>query len=274
MSTAPNTSRCLRWLKPLLSTRLVEIRLGQGGARTAAADGCRGRGTRPVAERADEGSREVKRLIALAALVTMVAACSGKESGEAEKPSPAADFGCRHARSGPRDREGGLHLRLPDGRHLPRAIRLFRRQAEPGVQGRLERDPQHRTRLHAAGQGDPDAELGHPLLGRRCGPAHRAAGAHRPADRAGPLLLAPVRRRLHLQFPLRRQPHHRQRRRQIPSGRPELERRQSPRASTRSSARTPTWRSCCTARSCSARPTSTTSSRSRRDIRSRRCRSS
>jgi len=31
----------------------------------------------------------VKRLIALAALVTMVAACSGKESGEAEKPSPA-----------------------------------------------------------------------------------------------------------------------------------------------------------------------------------------
>jgi hypothetical protein len=31
----------------------------------------------------------MKRLIALAALVTMVAACSGKESGEAEKPSPA-----------------------------------------------------------------------------------------------------------------------------------------------------------------------------------------
>ena len=58
---------------------------------------------------------------------------------------------------------------------------------------------------------DPDAELRHPVLDAGRGPARRAAGADRPADRAGPLLLAAVHRRLHLQLRLRRQPHHRQR---------------------------------------------------------------
>ena len=41
----------------------------------------------------------------------------------------------------------------------------------------------------------------------------------RAADRAEPLLLAAVRRRLHLQLRLRRQPHHRQRRGQVPARR-------------------------------------------------------
>ena len=50
------------------------------------------------------------------------------------------------------------------------------------------------ARLHARRQGDPDAQLGHALLLGRRGPARRAAGAHRAADREGALLLAAVHR--------------------------------------------------------------------------------
>ena len=139
----------------------------------------------------------------------------------------AADRGRRHARAGPRDRERGLHLRLSDRRQLPGPVLVLRRQGRSRVQGRLERDPQHRTGVHARGQGDPDPELRYAVLRGGCRPARRAAGADGAADRAGPLLLAAVRRCLHLQLRLRRQPHHRQRRRQIPAGRAELEGRQA-----------------------------------------------
>ena len=110
-------------------------------------------------------------------------------------------------------------------------------QRGPGVQGRLERDPQHRARLHAGRQRDPDAQLRHAVFVARCRPARRAAGADGAADRAEPLLLAAVRRRLHVQLRLCRQPHHRQRRGQLPAGRSRLEGRQARRASTTSSAR-------------------------------------
>ena len=164
----------------------------------------------------------------LSALVTVLAACSGKESG------------------GGRRRLRRRRLRLPS-----RPIRPARSRRRPTSTASrwstttacstpissTSRIPEYKggwNEIHNTarvytprGQGDPDAELGHPVLGRRRGPAHRAAGADGPADRAGPLLLAAVRRRLHLQLPLRRQPHHRQRRRQIPSGRAELERRKA-----------------------------------------------
>ena len=222
------------------------------------------------------GEEVMRRIGVLIVAVTAVLAGVQRQGvrGRRTTSSPPPTSGRRHARAGPRDRERGLHLRLPDGRQLPGAVRLLRQQAGSRVQGRLERDPQHRTGVHTRGQGDPDAELGHPVLGRRRRPARRTAGADGPADRAGPLLLAAVRRRLHLQLRLRRQPDHRQRRRQVPAGRARTGRATNPRASTRSSGPTPTWPSCCTAPSCSGRPTSTTSRRSRPATRSRRCRCS
>ena len=133
----------------------------------------------------------------------------------------------RHPRTGPRHRERGLHLRLPDGRQLPDPVLLLRRLAQPGVQGRLEPGAQHRPGLHTRRHRGPDAELRHPVLDARRGPAHRAAGADHPADRAGPLLLGAVRRRLHLQLRLPRQPHHRQQRRHLPAGRTGVEGREA-----------------------------------------------
>ena len=85
----------------------------------------------------------------------------------------------RDRRRGPRHRQGGLHLRLPDGRQLPHPARLFRRHQEPRIQGTLEPAHQHPARLHAGRHGDPDAELGHALLVRRRGPARRTHRAHR-----------------------------------------------------------------------------------------------
>ena len=44
----PEYVAVLRWLKPLLATRLGRGRNDEVRSRTVAADGCRGRGTRPV----------------------------------------------------------------------------------------------------------------------------------------------------------------------------------------------------------------------------------
>ena len=196
---------------------------------TAAADGCRGGGARSLDERAHRGAGKalIRRIGIVVAILALIAGCSTKGSEETPKRVTAAESGGRDARAGPRDRQRGLHLRLSDGRQLPRAVFVLRQQGGPGVQGRLERNPQHRTGLHARGYRDPDTELRYAVLGGGRGPAGRAAGADRPADRAGPLLLTAVRRRLHIQLRLRRQPHHRQRRWEIPSRRAELERRQA-----------------------------------------------
>ena len=70
--------------------------------------------------------------------------------------------------------QGGLHLRLSARGHLPHPIFLFRRQGRAGIQGRMEQAFQHGARLHARGQGDPDAELRHALFlssAPTCGPS-------------------------------------------------------------------------------------------------------
>ena len=83
------------------------------------------------------------------------------------------------ADGGPRHRQGRHDLRLPARRQLSHPVFVFRRQERPGVQGRLERALQHRARLHARRQGDPDAQFGHALFLRRRRSARRAAGASR-----------------------------------------------------------------------------------------------
>ena len=84
---------------------------------------------------------------------------------------------------------------------------------------------EHPACLHAGRHGDPDAQLGYALLDARHGPARRANGAHRAADREGSLLQCPAHRRLHVQLRLYRQPRDRQRWRQLPHRRARLERR-------------------------------------------------
>ena len=184
---------------------------------------------RPLDERTQRsaGKPLIRRVGALFAVLVLLAGCSGKESGEPEKssppPSPAA-VTPEQARA--IAKEAYIYgFPMVDNYRVQYAY--FVNKRDPRVQGRLERDPQHRKGVHARGQGDSDAELGHPLLGGGRRPAYRTAGADRPADRTGPVLLAAVRRRLHLQLRLCRQPHHGQRRRQIPAGRAELEGRQA-----------------------------------------------
>ena len=218
------------------------------------------------------GKSLIRRIGALVAVLVLLAGCSGKESGEADKPSRTTESGRRDAGTGPRDRERGLHLRLPDGRQLPGAVRLLRRQGGPRVQGRLERDPQHRAGVHAARTRrsrrrtrTPPTRRSAPTCvpNRWCSPSRRSSrtGTTRcssstatpttsPTSAAAP----PATAAASTCWPGR------------------TGRATSPRASTRSFAPTPTWPSCCTARSCSGRPNSTTSRRSRPATRSRRCR--
>ena len=133
-----------------------------------------------------------------------------------ETPSP------HHTGRSPRHRQGSLHLRLPPGGQLPHPVFVLRGPRRPRVQGALERDPQRRPGLHARRQGGPDAELRHAVLPARRRLADRTAGPHRAGRRVGPLLLAAIHRPLHVQLRLRRQPRHRQRRRQLPARRAEL----------------------------------------------------
>ena len=117
---------------------------------------------------------------------------------------------------------------------------------------------QHTARLHARRHGDPDTQLGHTLLDDRHGPARRADGAHRAADREGSLLQHPAHRRLHVQLRLRRQPHDRQRWRQLPRRRPGLEGRDAGRREEGVSLGDRSRHSGPIARSSSTRTTSTT----------------
>ncbi|MCY1238673.1 hypothetical protein D9M68_470260 [compost metagenome] len=89
----------------------------------------------------------------------------------------------------------------------------------------MEPPQEHPSRLHPRRYGDPDAQLRHALFDDRHGPACGADGPHRTSDREGPVLQHPAHRRLYVQLRLCRQPHDRQRRRQLPGRRPGLERR-------------------------------------------------
>ena len=93
----------------------------------------------------------------------------------------------------------------------------------PEYKGALEPARQHPARLHAGRHGDPDAQFGYALLHARPGPARRTDRAHRAADRKGPLFQHPAHRCLHVQLRLHRQPHDRQRWRQLPHRRAGLE---------------------------------------------------
>ena len=99
----------------------------------------------------------IRRLaVALAALALLAGCSTNTNDGQStphrgrHHPRPSRPR-CRHPGAGARHRERGLYLRVPDGRQLPGHVPLFRRQAGSRVQGRVERDPQHRTGLHPRG---------------------------------------------------------------------------------------------------------------------------
>ena len=133
-----------------------------------------------------------------------------------------------HTRTGPRDRQGGLHLRLPDGGQLPRACTptsSTRTIPSTRAAGTRSTTPQGSTRPTDTAIQTPNSDTPYSAVG---------------ADlRTEPLVLTvpPIEQdryyslqfidALHLQLRLRRQPHHRQRRRQVPTGRTELEGRQT-----------------------------------------------
>ena len=86
-------------------------------------------------------------LLLRSAALAAITAATMKPPRRAHKPTSAP--------RGPRHRQGGLHLRLPDRGQLPHPARLLGGSREPGIQGGWNQIWNIAARLHARGHGDP-----------------------------------------------------------------------------------------------------------------------
>ena len=173
------------------------------------------------------------RLLAVLGAVVLLAGCTAKEGEEAttSAPPPSAAVTPDQARAIAKE---AYIYGFPMVDNYRDAVRVLRRQSRiPSTRAawnQIHNTPRVYTPEDKAIQ-TPNSDTPYSAVG--AGPARRADGADGAADRTGPLLQLQFIDSYTYNFALRRQPHHRQRRRQVSWSPGRTGRVTSPRASMR-----------------------------------------